>query len=224
MYKLARFAYNKTRGSSDTSPKPQAPKRSCQHQWRPLSGTSAGEAGESGITQVEVSQVHDQAHSSSRLQQNGDQCAICQKQKHDLRVYRWKLIAGLFLPDILSTLDLTIVATASPFIASHFRTSCPRQDIQADFTFCRQIRPTQLDRHRVHIDINGFHTCLWSTSRRIWTPCCTPAGDVPDARREHPLCSCADLGYAVAWSGLAGDFLGGYHEYHHDYPGGQGAS
>ncbi|KZF21408.1 major facilitator superfamily transporter MFS-1 [Xylona heveae TC161] len=42
------------------------------------------------------------------------------KEKHDSRVYRWKLIIGLVLPFFLASLDLTVVATALPFIASHF--------------------------------------------------------------------------------------------------------
>ncbi|KAL2839013.1 major facilitator superfamily domain-containing protein [Aspergillus pseudodeflectus] len=41
-------------------------------------------------------------------------------EKRRRRIYRWKLIASLFLPYMLATIDLTIVATAVPFIASHF--------------------------------------------------------------------------------------------------------
>ncbi|KAL2864021.1 putative MFS multidrug transporter [Aspergillus lucknowensis] len=41
-------------------------------------------------------------------------------EKRRRRVYRWKLIGSLFLPYMLATIDLTIVATAVPFIASHF--------------------------------------------------------------------------------------------------------
>ncbi|KAE8352087.1 major facilitator superfamily domain-containing protein [Aspergillus coremiiformis] len=52
--------------------------------------------------------------------ESDEKCQVCRKQKHDARVYRWKLIAGLSLPFILATLDLTIVATALPSIASHF--------------------------------------------------------------------------------------------------------
>ncbi|KAL2835470.1 major facilitator superfamily domain-containing protein [Aspergillus pseudoustus] len=41
-------------------------------------------------------------------------------EKRRRRIYRWKLISSLFLPYMLATIDLTIVATAVPFIASHF--------------------------------------------------------------------------------------------------------
>ncbi|GKZ32307.1 hypothetical protein AbraIFM66950_001611 [Aspergillus brasiliensis] len=49
-----------------------------------------------------------------------EKCSLCWEQKHNARVYRVKLIAGLTLPFTLSTLDLTIVATATSTIASHF--------------------------------------------------------------------------------------------------------
>ncbi|OAX79319.1 hypothetical protein ACJ72_06365 [Emergomyces africanus] len=47
-------------------------------------------------------------------------CLKCKKDKHDARVYRSKLIAGLIFPYFLASIDLTIVASAMPFIASHF--------------------------------------------------------------------------------------------------------
>ncbi|KAL4966515.1 putative MFS multidrug transporter [Aspergillus stella-maris] len=41
-------------------------------------------------------------------------------EKRRRRIYRLKLIGALFMPYLLATLDLTIVATSVPFIASHF--------------------------------------------------------------------------------------------------------
>ncbi|KAL4792678.1 major facilitator superfamily domain-containing protein [Aspergillus venezuelensis] len=41
-------------------------------------------------------------------------------EKRRRRIYRFKLIGALFMPYLLATLDLTIVATSVPFIASHF--------------------------------------------------------------------------------------------------------
>ncbi|KAL4801840.1 MFS general substrate transporter [Aspergillus unguis] len=41
-------------------------------------------------------------------------------EKRRRRNYRWKLVLCLFMPYFLATVDLTIVATAVPFIASHF--------------------------------------------------------------------------------------------------------
>ncbi|KAL4757458.1 putative MFS multidrug transporter [Aspergillus foveolatus] len=41
-------------------------------------------------------------------------------EKRRRRVYRLKLVCALFMPYFLATIDLTIVATSVPFIASHF--------------------------------------------------------------------------------------------------------
>jgi hypothetical protein len=48
-------------------------------------------------------------------------CQQCKQEKRTARIYRWKLIAGLFLPFTVQALDTTIVAGALPFIASDFR-------------------------------------------------------------------------------------------------------
>jgi hypothetical protein len=47
-------------------------------------------------------------------------CDICKQDKKAKRVYRQKLILGLFLPFIIQGLDTTIIAGALPFIASDF--------------------------------------------------------------------------------------------------------
>lgn len=36
------------------------------------------------------------------------------------RKYRWKMVAGLILPNFLASVDTTIVAPAVPIISSHF--------------------------------------------------------------------------------------------------------
>ncbi|KAL6786522.1 major facilitator superfamily domain-containing protein [Trichoderma sp. SZMC 28012] len=56
-------------------------------------------------------------HASSRPNQA---CTCAKKLGRNKRKYRIKLIAGLVLPYFLASLDLTVVATALPFIASHF--------------------------------------------------------------------------------------------------------
>jgi hypothetical protein len=50
-------------------------------------------------------------------------CVICKEEKRAARIYRWKLIGGLFFPFSVQALDTTIVAGALPFIASDFRES-----------------------------------------------------------------------------------------------------
>ncbi|KUI54463.1 hypothetical protein VP1G_01841 [Cytospora mali] len=41
-------------------------------------------------------------------------------EKHHRRVYRWKVVLGLFAPFLLQSLDTTIIASALPFIAKDF--------------------------------------------------------------------------------------------------------
>jgi hypothetical protein len=47
-------------------------------------------------------------------------CEICAAEKSAARKYRWKLLLLLLPGFFVASLDLTIVATALPFIASHF--------------------------------------------------------------------------------------------------------
>lgn len=47
-------------------------------------------------------------------------CEICAAEKSAARRYRWKLLLLLLPGFFTSSLDLTVVATALPFIASHF--------------------------------------------------------------------------------------------------------
>ncbi|PWY95636.1 MFS multidrug transporter [Aspergillus sclerotioniger CBS 115572] len=92
-----------------------ASKRPCAHrsQWYQLDSTNG-----------EDSRSVERPLSGSIQELNpatdDEECSLCKDQKHNARVYRAKLIAGLTLPFILSTLDLTIVATATSSIASHF--------------------------------------------------------------------------------------------------------
>ncbi|KAH8678109.1 major facilitator superfamily domain-containing protein [Xylariales sp. PMI_506] len=49
-----------------------------------------------------------------------EKCIECQAEKRALRSYRVKIIGGLILPFVLQSLDVTIVASALPWIASDF--------------------------------------------------------------------------------------------------------
>ena len=67
------------------------------------------------------------AHSDYNKTQDGtrmgpsEEPAGRKQEKRAARVYRWKLIGGLFFPFTIQALDTTIVAGALPFIASDFR-------------------------------------------------------------------------------------------------------
>jgi hypothetical protein len=62
----------------------------------------------------------DSAAKDTVVANDNEICPICKQEKHDASVYRWKLIGGLLLPYTLASLDLTIVASSLPFIASYF--------------------------------------------------------------------------------------------------------
>ncbi len=47
-------------------------------------------------------------------------CKMCRQEKVLARKYRIRIISGIFLPFALASLDLTIVASALPWIASDF--------------------------------------------------------------------------------------------------------
>ncbi|KAI2995569.1 hypothetical protein CBS147346_9848 [Aspergillus niger] len=110
MIKAYKYISQKTKDSKSPAPKPLCAHRSqwyqlestnredCESLERPMSGSTKGLSPATGT----------------------DKCRLCKEQKHNARVYRVKLIAGLTLPFTLSTLDLTIVATATSTIASHF--------------------------------------------------------------------------------------------------------
>jgi hypothetical protein len=50
-------------------------------------------------------------------------CDICKEEKKAMKHYRRRLMAGLFFPFLVQSLDVTIIASALPFIASDFRKS-----------------------------------------------------------------------------------------------------
>lgn len=52
-------------------------------------------------------------------------CEVCAAEKSAARKYRYKLLLLLLPGFFTSSLDLTVVATAMPFIASHFGTLPP---------------------------------------------------------------------------------------------------
>ncbi|EWC44389.1 hypothetical protein DRE_01215 [Drechslerella stenobrocha 248] len=47
-------------------------------------------------------------------------CEICKENDKQRRKYRWKLVLTLLIPNFMNSLDLTIIATAVPIIASDF--------------------------------------------------------------------------------------------------------
>lgn len=49
-----------------------------------------------------------------------ESCQSCKAERREQLKYRWKIILGLFLPFAISALDVTIIASALPWIADDF--------------------------------------------------------------------------------------------------------
>ena len=127
MIKLSKFIHGKIHETrTGEKPKPK-PKPTCQHRRKPLGPVHVDEP-EVSVNTVQTGPCNGRGQdlrSPTVPEQDTGKCQVCRAEKRASRIYRWKLICGLILPDLLSSLDLTIVATATPFIASHFSTSPP---------------------------------------------------------------------------------------------------
>ncbi|KAN0077834.1 hypothetical protein V8E54_006138 [Elaphomyces granulatus] len=131
MYSLVRYAYRKftEKSNSPQGQQLQKTKPLCRHQLRPdqeAAAKNAPAAERAALQQPDQLVISPAAEPKTTAVPQTEPmvatqpCAICKQQKHNARVYRWKLILGLAMPFWLTSLDLTVVATALPFIASHF--------------------------------------------------------------------------------------------------------
>lgn len=64
-------------------------------------------------------------HEKTDMVDMSSPCAECQEAKRAARRYRWRIITGLFVPFLVQSLDVTIIAGALPFIASDFSKPIP---------------------------------------------------------------------------------------------------
>lgn len=119
--------------SSDPSSKTQkSSKQACEHQ-RPFSILSEG------FTELDEFSNHTRNNTADELISSGGPtsrrtefdnasqdiggCSICRSEKKAMTKYRIKLFVGLFFPFLVQSLDTTIIAGASAFIASDFSKS-----------------------------------------------------------------------------------------------------
>ncbi|EPE08749.1 tetracycline efflux protein [Ophiostoma piceae UAMH 11346] len=58
--------------------------------------------------------------SATTLVDDKGRCLACRQEKLEARRYRWKVIIGLIFPFALQALDVTIIASALPWIATDF--------------------------------------------------------------------------------------------------------
>lgn len=106
--------------------------------YQPIKPTKAGKPTKSGkkhecIHSRNVSQISESAmeltaypggppeiHEKTDMGDTSSPCTECKEAKRAARIYRWRIISGLFVPFLVQSLDVTIIAGALPFIASDF--------------------------------------------------------------------------------------------------------
>jgi hypothetical protein len=85
----------------------------CEHQL--AASTDANNDGV--LSEKSPSTDHQQIPNDQRGRKH---CAQCIAEEKRASHYRWKIILSLLIPNMMATMDLTIIATALPTIASHF--------------------------------------------------------------------------------------------------------
>ncbi|KAM6511675.1 hypothetical protein FALCPG4_016676 [Fusarium falciforme] len=64
--------------------------------------------------------MSDEARKCRHGNETAEPCQSCKTERREQLKYRWKIILGLFLPFAISALDVTIIASALPWIADDF--------------------------------------------------------------------------------------------------------
>lgn len=84
--------------------------------------TKAKDLGGNHISPASVAEdTQDGLNVLTQVNTSEEQCQTCRKKQLAARRYRIKIIVGLFFPFALQALDVTIIASALPWIASDFR-------------------------------------------------------------------------------------------------------
>ena len=85
----------------------------CEHQL-----ADAAKGTDDGVLNGTIPGSEDQQR---RVEQRGStDCLECTAEKKRARIYRWKVLLSLVMANMMGSMDLTIIATALPTIASHF--------------------------------------------------------------------------------------------------------
>jgi hypothetical protein len=102
----------------------------CEHQLAACSGATAtnGVTDDGAVHEKSLNSNHGQTVISDD-ERGPKHCPECINEKKRARHYRRKIIFSLLIPNLMASMDLTIIATALPTIASHF-SQCPKKQIQ----------------------------------------------------------------------------------------------
>ncbi|KAF8863934.1 MFS general substrate transporter [Acephala macrosclerotiorum] len=99
---MATIIYKKFFKKTPSRPNP------CEHQRSPRCQCDTLEEAKASKNRMQTTEM------------DGSRCPICKDEHRRMRIYRRRLMAGLFLPFLVQSLDSTIIASALPFIASDF--------------------------------------------------------------------------------------------------------
>lgn len=97
-----------------------SPPESRLHSLQPFTGNEAKWCPQHDVSETDAAGLTGSYMMEPLEGENIQACTCAKKPERSSKKYRIKLIAGLVLPYFLASLDLTVVATALPFIASHF--------------------------------------------------------------------------------------------------------
>ncbi|PON21586.1 hypothetical protein TGAM01_v209617 [Trichoderma gamsii] len=97
-----------------------SPPGSRDHIPQPFTDNEAKWCPRHDVSQIDAAGLMDSFMMEPLEGENTQACTCAKKPERSSKKYRIKLIEGLVLPYFLASLDLTVVATALPFIASHF--------------------------------------------------------------------------------------------------------
>jgi len=86
-------------------------------------------------------------------------CQICRQEQVAARNYRIRIIIGIFFPFALQALDVTIIASALPWIASDFSTFHILAKA-AILMIPRQVVTDELDHLGIQLMFRNFHSYL----------------------------------------------------------------
>jgi hypothetical protein len=117
---LGRYLYRKFQNRNNPQqPGPHGEKKKskqvprCEHQLAQTNKAS----GDAVLNEKDSNTGHQTIPDENR---GSKHCAQCIVDKKRAKIYRWKLILALLIPNCMASMDATITATALPTIASHF--------------------------------------------------------------------------------------------------------
>jgi hypothetical protein len=114
-YKIRKTRRNRRAREEHTQPAERIPakqKSPCEHQL-----ADAAKGSDDGVLNSTTPGLENQQQVEQRGSTHSPEC-IAEKKR--ARIYRWKVLLSLVLANIMGSMDLTIIATALPTIASHF--------------------------------------------------------------------------------------------------------